>query len=197
MKINCGILNFWNTNNYGALLTCYALQQTIKSMGYNVSIINFRPWADGLSSMFSSSYLNITDKYTTYNELVKLNNYINTFIVGSDQVWRYKYSWHLGKTIYYLDFASPDSKKISCAASFGQDYFEGSVEDISRIKYYLNKFDYISVREDSGVDLCKSIFGVNATHILDPVFFLDSTEYDILIKKSNLNEKKFYCYICA
>lgn len=41
MKV--GILTFSCAHNYGAVLQCYALQETIKSMGHEVEVINYRP----------------------------------------------------------------------------------------------------------------------------------------------------------
>lgn len=41
MKI--GILTFHCAHNYGAVLQCYALQETLKQMGHNVEIIDYRP----------------------------------------------------------------------------------------------------------------------------------------------------------
>lgn len=40
-KYDCGILNFWSSNNYGALLTCYALQESVKELGLVPGIINY------------------------------------------------------------------------------------------------------------------------------------------------------------
>lgn len=41
MKI--GILTFACAYNYGAMLQCYALQQTLKGLGHEVEVINYRP----------------------------------------------------------------------------------------------------------------------------------------------------------
>ena len=41
MKI--GILTFHCAHNYGAVLQCYALQETLKNMGHDVEVINYRP----------------------------------------------------------------------------------------------------------------------------------------------------------
>lgn len=41
MKI--GILTFHCAHNYGAVLQCYALQETLKGMGHDVEIIDYRP----------------------------------------------------------------------------------------------------------------------------------------------------------
>lgn len=38
-----GILTFHSGNNHGGILQCYALQQVVRSLGYEVEIINFQP----------------------------------------------------------------------------------------------------------------------------------------------------------
>jgi len=60
-------------------------------------------------------------------------------------------------------------KKIACAASFGQNYWEGPKEVTEEARNYIKTFNGISVREKSGVNVCKSFFGVNAKAIFDPV----------------------------
>ena len=42
MKI--GILTFQRALNYGAVLQCFALQETLKHQGHDVEIIDYRPW---------------------------------------------------------------------------------------------------------------------------------------------------------
>lgn len=42
MKRKIGILTFHRANNYGAVLQCYALQETVKALGHNVEIINYK-----------------------------------------------------------------------------------------------------------------------------------------------------------
>lgn len=41
MKV--GILTFHCAHNYGAVLQCYALQETLKNMGHDVEVIDYRP----------------------------------------------------------------------------------------------------------------------------------------------------------
>ena len=38
-----GILTFHCVNNAGAVLQCYALQETIKKLGVDVEVINYLP----------------------------------------------------------------------------------------------------------------------------------------------------------
>ena len=51
------------------------------------------------------------------------------------------------------------------------------------MKNSLKSFDYISVREQSGVDICSDVFGVEAKCIPDPVIIFDNWEE--LIKNSD------------
>ena len=196
-KYDCGILNFWFSNNYGALLTCYALQETIKDFGFNPRVINYisprhmKKFKGGHSDIFSKKYLLLTQLCKNKEDLKQLNKQTDTFIVGSDQVWRYRYFWPNGANIFQLNFAQSDKKKIACAASFGTDTFEGNQRDTQLTKFFMQQFDNISVREDDGVNICKEIFDVEATHILDPVFLIQKNKWDYLIKNSELKNKNF------
>lgn len=42
-KMRIGILTFHRAQNYGALLQCYALQETLKSLGHDVRVIDYNP----------------------------------------------------------------------------------------------------------------------------------------------------------
>lgn len=51
MKV--GILTFHRAHNYGAVLQCYALQETLKRMGHQVQVIDYRQsWIDDFYSLF-------------------------------------------------------------------------------------------------------------------------------------------------
>lgn len=198
-KYDCGILNFWFGSNYGAMLTCYALQQTINYLGYVARVINYIPdryvakFKNSLSDKFSSNYLKMTDLCHDKSDLRELNNCADTFIVGSDQVWRHPYFWGLGGNIFQLNFADETKKKIAVAVSFGTDHYEGNYSQTELTKYYVKRFDAISVREDDGVDVCQNTFGVSATHILDPVFLAEKKEWDCILKNAKNLKKDFAC----
>ncbi|WP_430934128.1 polysaccharide pyruvyl transferase family protein [Saccharicrinis sp. 156] len=114
------------------------------------------------------------------------------FVVGSDQVWRPRYSPNL--TTFFLDFLSEESKakRISYAASFGVDYWEYSKGQTRACKRLVQNFDAVSVREDSGVVLCKEHLEVDALHVLDPTLLLAKKDYLDLIKEKGLGKQKQY-----
>lgn len=121
----------------------------------------------------------------------------DALIVGSDQVWRPSYS-NLDEA--FLSFAKKwkKVKRVAYAASFGSEVWEYSEEETIKCKRLVSLFDAVSVREKSGVTLCKNFFGIDALHVLDPTLLLFKEDYfKILsldcIKKSDGN--LFYYFL--
>lgn len=107
----------------------------------------------------------------------------DAYVVGSDQCWRPCYN---GRTIQdmFLSFVPADSKvrRIAYAASFGTDAWEYTPAQTERFAFLIQKFDLVSVREDSGVKLCKDNLGVDAIHVLDPTMLLTKEDYIRIIE---------------
>ncbi|MBQ6244042.1 MAG: polysaccharide pyruvyl transferase family protein [Bacteroidales bacterium] len=100
----------------------------------------------------------------------------DAFIVGSDQVWRPVFSPCL--TDFYLGFLRDDRPlRIAYAASFGVDEWESSEEQTAVLRKLAQRFDRISVREASGVALCKDHLGVEAELMPDPTLLLTREDY--------------------
>ncbi len=106
----------------------------------------------------------------------------NAIIVGSDQCWRPKYNGpFLGAM--FLDFACNNKvKRIAYAASFGTDNWEYSSQDTIKYSKLVKLFDFVSVRESSGIILCQDYLGVDAQLVLDPTMLLDIHYYIDLFK---------------
>lgn len=115
----------------------------------------------------------------------RLTSEFDAFVVGSDQVWRPKYFISNNRPdigLAFLSFtAEKDVKRISYAASFGTDECEYTSEQLVECRRLLKSFDAISVREQSGVVICKEYFDANATHVLDPTLLLSAEDYMSLI----------------
>lgn len=108
---------------------------------------------------------------------------LDAYIVGSDQVWRPRYNRNLLN--YFLDFAQDfHGKKVAYAASFGVDDWEMDPDTTNRARILAQKFDKVSVREASGVDLCSKYLNTNAIHVLDPTFLLTPEQYLSLLGPS-------------
>lgn len=172
-----GILTFHFLNDFGSVLIAFALQETIKSMGYSPEIINYI----GKEIQYSESFASFRDKFlilshqtANYDELCEIQKKYKKIIVGSNQVWRY-----LDQNVYMLKFVSSKKNLISYAASFGKESYKSM--DTNVAKTLLNRFNAISVREPSGLKICKEQFSVSALRVIDPTLLLDSTDYQKII----------------
>ena len=194
-KGKVGILNFHFSNNYGAVLVPFALKRTIESMGYSVEIINYIPQKfSGQPAFlkFRGKYLApISKEFTTKEELEGSASDWERVVVGSDQVWRM-----FQTDVYMLGWASGKCSLISYAASFGHNVYSGSLFK-SDACTLLHRFDAISVRENSGVVICRDDFGVDAVQVLDPTFLLSAETYMRIIdtEKNRIPEEDYVCGI--
>lgn len=113
---------------------------------------------------------------------------LDAIVVGSDQVWRGSYTRNYQD--YFLSFAEKLSiKRLAYAASFGRNAVEYSSKQIAKCHKLLKKFDKISVREESGIQICKEAFGVEADHIIDPTMLLQVKDYEKLFQnETNLRK---------
>lgn len=135
---------------------------------------------------FAETYIkDITAPIYTSGQLKSIKNNYDAFVVGSDQVWKPAYSPDIAN--YYLDFVTNNKVAgLAYAASFGGDTWDYSPEQTATCLAHVHKFKAISVREESGVNLCKNNLRVEAVHVLDPTMLLKKEHYITLIN----NEKE-------
>lgn len=207
MKV--GILSLPFEPNYGWAVQLWALYHTIEQLGHEPVILD-RRWNQTQSGLLYNMkrfiYYNvICRRFSTfiYNEITnitpvvrdsanmtQLSNALDAVVVGSDQVWRIE-NTRGADLNFFLDFVISESvKRISYAASFGKDTWQGTSEETALVKQLLAKFSTITVRENTGVTLCKELFDANATNVLDPTLLLNSRDYNSVLSaprnKSNL-----------
>lgn len=140
--------------------------------------------------LFRSEWLPRTNnRFNNIDELSQYEFEYDYVIVGSDQVWRPSYTEN-SALIYFLSFLPEHINRVSYAASFGIDSWELSAGDPLTGDIYneLSKFKSISVRENTGVDICETIFDQKAEQVLDPTllvgkqFFSDIQRNDFDLK---------------
>lgn len=214
-----GIMTFYFAHNYGAVWQAYALKNYLDINGKNeVNFIQFipkklnvyyslNPFNDlnslrSIKSMFGKILRNpkkvyqyikfeqfISTKLGCTIDLNALNKNYDIFITGSDQVWNDNITGEYDE--YFLSFSN-NSKKISYAASFGKQNISSSTKE--KIDKYLPKFDAISVREQSGINLINEIIISKVSRVCDPVFLFSKQDWEKEIEKKKLINGEFILY---
>ncbi len=140
---------------------------------------------------FMYNNLNLSNKsYASPEDLQSKIEKYDIYMTGSDQIWNPRYTG--GDSSFFLPFISKEVKKIAYSSSFG-------ISDIPENLYgkyaeMLSSFQYISVREKSGIPLVNKIAGKDAQLVLDPTLLLDEKEWGKLISKRKVKEKYILCY---
>lgn len=201
MRIAVLTFNYPSNMNFGGSLQSFAVNKLFK----NSKLIDYNPIKESLKFKilfyiggrnfidYCNKFLNITIKCKTFEDLKKLNKEFDTFVVGSDQVWRSR--WLQDKlSHYYFDFVDDNKTKVAYAASFGVDFWEGDKKLTEKIKPLAQKFDYVSVREESGIKICNNVFGIDAVCVLDPTLMIDKKDYQPILDdwKDESHKKKKY-----
>lgn len=186
-----GIFGMWFGENYGSTLTYYALRKTLIDLGYSVLMLD-KPRLDSQSDqefdpnihprVFAREEGYDISPCLAHQEFRAFNQYCGTFIVGSDQVWNYNIARYF-RSLSYLSFVSENNKRISYASSYGHSSSLTPKDARSDVAKHLHKFDAISVREASGVDISRNEFGVHATQVVDPIYLQDKSVYESVMRR--------------
>jgi hypothetical protein len=218
-----GIVTLWNAyDNYGQLLQCYALQQVLKQLGSDPFLIKYKASktqgifnvlftfqlqrvikyiilrikkrkeqpvkpTDRDFDIFRKTYIKSTE--TIYSLTALKNNppQSDYYVCGSDQIWN-KYS-----KAYFLDWGDKKVPRIAYAASFGA--INVSKEFTNKISEALKKFQIVTVREQSGIDICKQAGYLNALCVPDPTLLLTEKDYKKLILENIITSNREYLLI--
>jgi hypothetical protein len=147
----------------------YFLKRAVSSMFYTFTHGKLRKRIINRGfEQFRQQYLHCTKLYTL-EDLRKNPPTADAFVVGSDQIW------NTTDGIYFLSWANDEVLKVSMAASFGARV--ASDDFCSLIAPWLKRFDLVTVRENSGVDICASAGRKDAVRVLDPTLLLHADSY--------------------
>tara|TARA_B100000900_G_scaffold125621_2_gene106012 strand:- start:3617 stop:4681 length:1065 start_codon:yes stop_codon:yes gene_type:complete len=202
------IITFHFSFNHGALLQSYALK---KFLNKNLKV-NFNPYQPyglvlreiksalkssnsinllfGLKRVFKILFWRFNNKHFIFP--IKINSGDNRVqIFGSDEIWNIK-NPIFGYDNFFLG-NSGTAKKIAYAASFGSTL----LKDIDKkkrdeIKYFLRKFEKISVRDLNSQKIIKKLLGKKPPIVLDPVFLIQDKVYLNMLNYNVNNYEEIY-----
>lgn len=126
-----------------------------------------------------------------FKSLMKYAERYSAVICGSDQVWKHT---NLISRFYTLEFVNSDTGKISYAPSFGTSTLPAKY--INRYRGFLKCFDYISIRESSGVEILSELIDGEIRLVLDPTLVVQDSLWGRLVEESNYDtpEEFIFCY---
>ena len=195
-----GILTFHRPLNFGAVLQAYALQNTLAQCnpGAEISILDLvppflniptPPWYKFRKraqyrafQQFRTRHLHSSAKRA--DTIAQLTDGLDTIVVGSDQVWNPDITGRAWQN-YFLEGVPASLRTCSYAASLAEGTERAFPQDIQQtMRTLLKRFNLISVREESGLDICRQLGRPDALHVLDPVLAADPHIFDPLLAEA-------------
>ena len=190
------LVTFHTPLSCGALLQAFALQEAIKDNHCLCRIINYVPHYPfdqvhlstlrhlylGISSIIFRKRINLlkfrfskwmknrlelTNLITSETQLKKISEEFDIFVCGSDQIWRLP-----ERGYYFLDFVPNNARRVAYAPSFGNVNFNERAK--SKIRNYLTRFDYLSVRENDAAVFVSNLLNKTVPATLDPTLLWTS-----------------------
>lgn len=201
-----GLITLYESN-YGSILQCFSTKKYIESLNGKCDVLcnvqnhkkKFLQVVNKLiyPSFFQKYFLQrrtcrvgkmILSRKSSKHMALWIEEYINPrvvscedlkcvdalydyFITGSDQVWNISL---FADGFNFLEFA-PRQKRIALAPSFGTS--EIPKYNQRALRKALAGFDYISVREETGVNIVKKYSNAKVCRIADPTFIYNADEW--------------------
>jgi|InofroStandDraft_1065614.scaffolds.fasta_scaffold19373_2 Polysaccharide pyruvyl transferase. len=135
-------------------------------------------------------FTNLSPEFGDFKALCAGAKRYDAVITGSDQLWS---PAGLPTNYYNLMFVPDDIRKISYASSFGVKQIPWYQK--KRTAKFLNRIDYISMRENRGSEIVKELTGREVPTIPDPVFMFDKEGWEKLIPaKKEIKDAYLFAY---
>lgn len=143
---------------------------------------------------FRNKYLKQSEAlYACYDQLEENPPQADCYIVGSDQVWNFSFCKEIKNNAvihaYMLDFGNHNTKRMSYAASWSMDSLPSKL--IAEIRPLLQRFSYVSVREEQGLELCRQCGYGQAELVCDPTLLLEAEEYRDLYRSEGVQPQEY------
>lgn len=125
---------------------------------------------------FIKRYIHQSDiEFATSKEAIGKFDDADAYCTGSDQTWNIHWNEGVDKTLF-LDFVPKGKLVFSYSASIGLS--ELPIKELEEMRPLLEKYEYISMREDSGVEIMNKLGRKDAIQTLDPTLLLTAEEWN-------------------
>ncbi len=212
-----GIMTFLHNDNYGSILQAWALQNTLNALGFDAVHIDYAPNKQekirnlllsgnspklilegirkksaagkmhGGFNEFRQEHIRTTAPCRGHAALAAAAKDFDVLLCGSDQIWSPVWL----NPAYFLDFT--DKPKVSYAPSLGVKELPKKAKQ-RKIARLVKPFSALSVREAEGAALLKTMTGLDAAIMPDPVMLVAKDEWQSVMSKNVPQEKYILCY---
>lgn len=221
MKI--GIITMHKVHNFGSHLQAYALQERIKLLGNDVTLIDYK-----YPNEFHKNKLTLTSivkktvffPYYIRNSLITFvqkrkfktfeNHFFNLSVPFNSQkeIENNELSYDLyitgsdqvwnprfakGDTVFMLSFVKQDVEKIAFGPSLAVS--EIPYNYIHNYKEWLSKYKRIGVRDNNTKVVLENLLGYEVDRVTDPVFLLSKEQWELIAKRSSKSYPKKFIFV--
>lgn len=215
--IRIGMMTFLHNDNYGSILQAWALQQTLLSLGYDATHIDYAP--DRLEKIrnlllsgnspklilegmrkksaagkmrggfdeFRRANLCITAPCRNHAALARVAADFDLLLCGSDQIWSPVWL----NPAYFLDFS--DLPKVAYAPSLGVKDMPNGYKR-KKMARLVKRFSAVSVREQEGAGLIEQMANITPAVLPDPVMLVPKEQWQTVMDDHIPQEKYILCY---
>lgn len=138
---------------------------------------------------FIVKYIHLSKPYDTAESLMQNPPVADVYCTGSDQMWNSIWNDGILKE-HFLAYAPAGKKRIAFSTSFGRTELDKNELEITRS--FIQKYDAISVREKSALDLLEQMGYRNGVHILDPTLIMTADDW---VSQLSIVPKTNYRYV--
>lgn len=219
-----GIVTTHRQANWGSVLQCYALQEALDRLGFDAEVIDYFPEDVTLAGQlrrlrkkssklknpviyvgaiaaFTISYIKRKIVFTNYiKKNLKLSSRVfysaseinektapeDIYCCGGDQ------SLNGFMMLDVFDNLKDDSVKVTYSSSFGKTSF--TEKEWKHEVRSLKRFDKVSCREDSGIEIMKKMKISDPQWIIDPAFLLSRNDWAKVASKKYKGQKYIMVY---
>lgn len=219
--MKAGVITLHSVYNYGTQLQAFATQEKLKQYFNEVTFIDYKrkdTYGIGLLRTFSKGnpikalialptiiywkyifgsfqekHLHLSTKeYLSEEDFKEFEDFADIYFTGSDQVWNTGWNKGIIKP-FYLHFVPEEKKRYAFASSFGITEVDDS--DIQNSKKYIDKYEKITVREESAISILKEQYSYRSvSRILDPTLIMPASFWRAIEGKRKVKEEYILIY---
>ncbi len=164
----------------------------VKRLAYRAAKVSSIALKELTFGRFVRAKLHLTKRYITAEDLDRDPPVADLYITGSDQTWNSTYNEGVDRG-FFLDFIPAECRRIAFVSSFGKEAL--NEDEKAQTRYYLSRYQGISVREDSAVRILEDLGIQNGVQLIDPTLQIPREQWLSLASKRLIGQKYLLLFL--